>query len=109
MAKRGYLSARIDDTLKADAERVLGHLGLTSAQALTLFFQQVVLRQGIPFAICIPNEATRAAMAELDAGGGTPYATSADAFDAILKGSAKAAHETPPRRRAVQKGLAACR
>jgi DNA-damage-inducible protein J len=90
MTKSAYINARIDHTLKAKGERVLGQLGVTTSEAITMFFRQVVLRRGIPFDVCIPNAATRGAMAELDAGGGTVYTGStAEAFDAMLKGDAK--------------------
>jgi DNA-damage-inducible protein J len=90
MAKSGYVNTRIDHALKARAEKVFSQIGVTTSQAVTMFFRQVVLRRGIPFDVCIPNEATQQAMAELDAGGGTTHTgPTADVFDDIVKGDAK--------------------
>jgi DNA-damage-inducible protein J len=35
---------------------------LSTTQAITLFFKQVTLRQGLPFAVSIPNVETRRAI-----------------------------------------------
>ncbi|MBW1765359.1 MAG: type II toxin-antitoxin system RelB/DinJ family antitoxin [Deltaproteobacteria bacterium] len=37
-------------------------LGLTSSQAITLFFKQVELQQGLPFIVKIPNDVTMEAL-----------------------------------------------
>ncbi len=46
------------------AERVLRELGLSATEAITLFYTQVVLRQGVPFEVSIPNAATVEALRE---------------------------------------------
>lgn len=43
------LNIRIDDTLKADAERVLSDLGINFTTATTMFLKQVVRQNAIPF------------------------------------------------------------
>ena len=58
MAKTSTISARIDPELKKRAERVFIELGLTPSQALTLFYKQVELQQGLPFLVRIPNNLT---------------------------------------------------
>lgn len=58
MAKTSTISARIDPNLKKLAERVFRELGLTSSQAITLFYQQVALQQGLPFLTLTPNDLT---------------------------------------------------
>jgi DNA-damage-inducible protein J len=62
--KTAVLSARIDPDLKSEAERVFKHLGLNTTQAITLFFKQVELQQGLPFEVRIPNSVTRQALTE---------------------------------------------
>jgi len=90
MTKTAYVNVRIDQELKVESERVLNQVGVSTSEAITMFFRQVILRRGIPFDVCIPNAATRKAMAELDAGGGTVYTGStAEAFDAMLGRNAK--------------------
>jgi DNA-damage-inducible protein J len=58
MAKTSTISARIDPDVKKRAEQIFRELGLTSSQAITLFFKQVELQQGLPFLVKIPNQLT---------------------------------------------------
>ena len=58
MAKTTTISARIDPNTKKQAERVFKELGLSSSQAITLFYKQVELQQGLPFIVKIPNALT---------------------------------------------------
>ena len=62
MPKTAVISARIDPELKSNAEHVFKELGLTVAQAVTLFYKQVELQHGLPFSIKIPNPETKNAM-----------------------------------------------
>ena len=62
MVKTSTISARIDPEIKIGAERVFRELGLTSSQAITLFYKQVELQQGLPFIVRIPNELTMDAL-----------------------------------------------
>ena len=62
MAKTGVISARIDPELKRDAEQIFRELGLTTSQAITLFYKQVDLQRGLPFSVKIPNEVTKKAL-----------------------------------------------
>ncbi len=64
MTKTETVRARIEPELKRDAEAVLSGLGLSTSEAITLFLRQVILRRGLPFAVQIPNEETRKAIAE---------------------------------------------
>ncbi|MEE8357612.1 MAG: type II toxin-antitoxin system RelB/DinJ family antitoxin, partial [Anaerolineales bacterium] len=60
--KTSTISARIDPNIKKRAEQVFRELGLTSSQAITLFYKQVELQQGLPFIVKIPNELTSEAL-----------------------------------------------
>ncbi len=60
--KTGYINARVTPTLKHDAERVLSTLGVSTTEAITMFLRQVVLNQGLPFPVRIPNAETVAAI-----------------------------------------------
>ena len=62
MPKTAVISARIDPQLKQQAENVFKELGLTASQAITLFYKQVELERGLPFAIRLPNETTMEAL-----------------------------------------------
>ncbi len=58
--------ARIEPDLKEHAQRVLAENGLTISDAVRLFLRQVVLVQGLPFEVRIPNAATLRALKESD-------------------------------------------
>ena len=68
MSKTSTVRARIEPDLKHKAERIFHKLGLTTTQAITLFYKQVELRNGLPFDVSIPNETTRRTFADTDAG-----------------------------------------
>ncbi|PZO19373.1 MAG: type II toxin-antitoxin system antitoxin, RelB/DinJ family [Leptolyngbya foveolarum] len=68
MAKDATVRARIDPSLKAEVERLFEELGLSTTEAITLFYRQVKLRNGLPFAVTVPNEATKAAFEDTNAG-----------------------------------------
>jgi len=65
MAKTEMIRARVEPTLKHDAEAVLDKLGMTPTEAITLFYTQVTLYRGLPFPVRIPNAATRKALREV--------------------------------------------
>ena len=67
MAKTAVISARIDPELKRKAEQIFRELGLTTTQAITLFYRQVDLQRGLPFSVKIPNEVTRQALEDAKA------------------------------------------
>jgi len=68
MSKSATIRARIQPDLKREAEGVFEQLGLSTTQALTLFYRQVALRRGLPFDIVIPNATTRKTFEDTDAG-----------------------------------------
>ena len=68
MTKSAMIRARIDPTLKEEAEAILQELGLSTSQALTLFYQQVRLSKGLPFEVRLPNKETLRTFADTDAG-----------------------------------------
>ncbi len=68
MAKTAVVSARIEPELKANAEYVLRELGLSPSEAVTIFYRQITMRQGLPFEIRIPNEVTLKTFRDTDAG-----------------------------------------
>jgi DNA-damage-inducible protein J len=73
MGKTGYITARIEPKLKARAARVLANVGVSTTDAITMFFRQVVLRNGLPFEVRVPNAETKKAIEELESGGGERF------------------------------------
>lgn len=51
MAKTAVITTRIEPELKEEVETVLNNLGLTTSQAITLYFQQIAFQQEIPFSV----------------------------------------------------------
>ena len=80
MSKTTMITARVDPKLKRATEKVLKELGLTTSQAITLFFNQISLRQALPFAIAMPNTETAKAIESALAGIDLHEAESVDAL-----------------------------
>ena len=68
MKKSAVVRARIEPELKEHAEAILDRLGLNPSQAITIFYRQVELRDGLPFEVSIPNATTRRVFEATDAG-----------------------------------------
>ena len=68
MSKTATVRARVEPRLKKHVERIFHRLGLSSTQAITLFYKQVELRCGLPFDVVIPNETTQRTFEDTDAG-----------------------------------------
>ena len=64
MAKTSHIKARMEPELKEKGEAVLHSLGLNTTTAITLFFTQLVQRQGFPLELKVPNAETRASFKE---------------------------------------------
>ena len=68
MTKSAMIRARVDPTLKQEAENIFEALGLSATQAITIFYQQVKWARGLPFEVRVPNEVTLQTFKETDAG-----------------------------------------
>lgn len=78
MPKASTIRARIEPELKHNVERLFAQLGLTTTEAITLFYKQVELRQGLPFAVEIPNKVTVQTFRDTDQGKGIVRCEDAD-------------------------------
>ena len=58
MAKTEMIRARVEPELKREAEELFSSLGLSTTEAITLFYKQVTLHQGLPFQVRMPNAET---------------------------------------------------
>jgi DNA-damage-inducible protein J len=65
--------ARIPIDTKDKAVSALQQMGLSVSDLIRLVFFRVAEEGRVPFAVEVPNAATRAAMAEMIAGGGQTY------------------------------------
>ena len=59
MAKSATIRARTDEDLKERVESILHDLGMTTTEVVNLLFRQIDLTRGVPFAVRLPNAATR--------------------------------------------------
>ena len=84
MSKTETIRARVEPQLKHGAEEVFATLGLSVTEAITLFYKQVTLCQGLPFAVKIPNAETREAIRQAQTGEGLTHYRSVDDLAAEL-------------------------
>jgi len=78
--KSAMVRARMEPGLKTKAEKYFDLLGLSTTQAITLFYKQVELHHGLPFEINIPNAETITAMKEIENGGGKKFNNADELF-----------------------------
>jgi DNA-damage-inducible protein J len=62
MSKDTIIKAKTDAQLKAKVEKILDSIGLTPSEAVNIFYHQILLHNGLPFEVKIPNQTTRDAM-----------------------------------------------
>jgi DNA-damage-inducible protein J len=67
MAKSATIRARIEPRLKQEVEKLFKEVGLTTTEAINLFYRQVKLRNGLPFNVVIPNKTTEKVFKDTDA------------------------------------------
>jgi DNA-damage-inducible protein J len=68
--KTATIHARIEPQIKINAEGVLQRLGITPTEAIRIFYRQISLRGGLPFAVEIPNECTAKTLEKSNKGEG---------------------------------------
>ena len=54
MAKSANLYARIEPDVKEQAENILNALGIPASNAITMFYKQIILQNGLPFEVKLP-------------------------------------------------------
>lgn len=55
MVKTATLYARIEPELKNEAETILSGLGVPVSNAINMFYRQIVIHRGLPFAVKLPT------------------------------------------------------
>jgi len=79
--KTASVHARIQPGLKLKAEAVLEKLGISTSEAIAIFFSQIAMQKGMPFEVKIPNKTTRKAMQEARSGGSKRFSSAAALMD----------------------------
>ena len=82
MAKTEMIRARMEPDVKEKAEEVFTALGLSATEAITLFYKQVAMQHGLPFAVRVPNADTRAAIQDAQ---DKTRLTTYDSVDALMQ------------------------
>jgi len=80
MAKTAMIRARIEPKLKNNVEKIFEKVGLTTTEAITIFYKRVLMQNGIPFEVKIPNATTRKVFEETDRGVGLHTSADAETF-----------------------------
>ena len=68
MSKSAMIRARTEPDLKNQVEDIFKKLGLTTTAAINLFYHHVLINNGIPFELKIPNDETVKVFEETDRG-----------------------------------------
>ena len=86
MSKTATVRARIEPALKADVEELLCQMGITTTEAINIFFSQIRLRKALPFPVEIPNETTKKTFEKTDRGEDlNSFESIEDMFEALDK------------------------
>ena len=91
--------SRIEPDLKDRASEVLAACGLNLSDAIRLFLRQVVVQEGLPFAVKTPNATTIAAMKEARSMRRTKFGSAQELFDDLEKDGAAKARKSAKKRR----------
>ena len=88
MANDAVIKARVESSLKDTVETIFEKLGLSSTEAITLFYRQVELRRGLPFVVELPNEETIKTLQDTDKGNQNEFikkAVSLEELDVLVE------------------------
>ena len=87
MAKSETIHLRVEPETKKNVDALLAQLGMTTTEAVKIFFNQMLLNGGLPFEIKVPNYnsnlAAAIAEAETVSKTGPFYSSAKEAFGAI--------------------------
>ena len=78
MARTAMINARTERELKDEVEGILQSLGISTTEAINIFFRQVKLRRGLPFPVEIPNDETLKVFQDSEEGKGLVECKDAD-------------------------------
>ena len=77
------VNARIDTNTKNQAVSILKSLGLSTTQAISLYFRQIVYTKGLPFDVKLPNRQSLQAISELASGRGKNFDSVDELFEEL--------------------------
>ncbi len=53
----GVISARVDDNLKQQAEKIANSIGVSLSTAINIFLTRFIAEEGFPFNVTVPSKA----------------------------------------------------
>ncbi len=68
MTKTAMIRARTSPELKTEVESIFQELGLSTSEAINLFYSQVKLNKGLPFEVKIPSDSLRESINDIESG-----------------------------------------
>ncbi|HXW53513.1 MAG TPA: type II toxin-antitoxin system RelB/DinJ family antitoxin [Myxococcota bacterium] len=84
MLKSAVVRARVEPQVKGAVEKIFDKLGISTSEAINIFFKQVYLNRGLPFAIKIPNEELKEAIESSRKGKNiTKYSSAEEMFEKL--------------------------
>lgn len=70
--------ARVDESVKQQAESILHEIGLNTSQAINIFLKRIIAEEGIPFELKTPSKRLKNAIKEANTNQGTFHNTLED-------------------------------
>jgi DNA-damage-inducible protein J len=67
MSAKIQTSLRLDADKLAEAKQILSQLGMNFSEAVNIFTNLIVAKQGLPFDVALPNEETKTSMLDVRA------------------------------------------
>lgn len=64
VTKSASIHVRLSPALKARVENILGKLGLSTSEAISIYFNQIDMKSGLPFEVKIPNKTIKKAISQ---------------------------------------------
>lgn len=80
MGKTATARARMEPTIKEEAERILDECGVSPSDAIGMFYHQIILHHGLPFPVRSFNAETSAVLRKSEKGVGVTRFDSAEAL-----------------------------
>lgn len=84
MTRMAIVRAWVESGLKRQAEELFSEMGLSTTEAMTLFFKQATIHRGLPFSVTMPNAETVEALQQARDGGQLTEHAGLDALKAKL-------------------------
>jgi len=90
MAKTATIKIQVEPELKKEVESIFKSIGISTAEAIQLFFQNVKVFKALPFEENIPNEETLQVMRDTDDGKSLTEWDSVDSYFKYIEENANA-------------------